>query len=62
MSSAAATTLKSLLNKTQTKAFLKFLPVILVLYLGFLTSFTMLARQHMTIREVSWILVEVFFG
>lgn len=50
------------LNTAQTKAFLKFLPVILVLYLGFLTTFTMLARDYMTFKQVSWILVDVFFG
>jgi hypothetical protein len=29
---------------------------------GFLTSFTMLARDRLSVREMSWILVKVFFG
>ena len=48
-----------------TKAFCNFLPVIVVLYLGFLTTFTMLARtseKPLTTNEMSWLLVKVFFG
>ncbi|KAL1998344.1 hypothetical protein VTN02DRAFT_6362 [Thermoascus thermophilus] len=48
--------------KEMTKAFLKFMPVVIVLYLGFLTTFTMLARDRLTLKEMSWILVKVFFG
>ncbi|KIW11929.1 hypothetical protein PV08_09202 [Exophiala spinifera] len=48
--------------KEMTKAFCKFLPVIIVLYLGFLTTFTMLARDRMTLNEMSWMLIKVFFG
>ncbi|RVX66875.1 hypothetical protein B0A52_09605 [Exophiala mesophila] len=48
--------------KEMTKAFCKFLPVIVVLYLGFLTTFTMLARDRMTLNDVSWLLIKVFFG
>ncbi|KIW64120.1 hypothetical protein, variant [Phialophora macrospora] len=48
--------------KEMTKAFCKFLPVIVVLYLGFLTTFTMLARDRMTLNEMSWLLIKVFFG
>jgi hypothetical protein len=61
----------------QTKAFCKFLPVIVVLYLGkqpsdapiialtakgFLTTFSMLARDKISVNEMSWILIKVFFG
>lgn len=49
-------------DRSQTTAFCKFLPVIIVLYLGFLTTFTMLARDRLTLNEVSWLLVKVFFG
>ncbi|KKZ66835.1 hypothetical protein EMCG_07440 [[Emmonsia] crescens] len=45
-----------------TKAFLKFLPVVAILYIGFLTTFTMLARDRLTLRQMSWILVKAFFG
>ncbi|KAL1969166.1 hypothetical protein VTN77DRAFT_420 [Rasamsonia byssochlamydoides] len=48
--------------KEMTKAFLKFMPVVIVLYLGFLTTFTMLARDRLTLKQMSWILVKVFFG
>ena len=30
--------------------------------LGFLTTFTMLARDRMTVNEMSWLLIKVFFG
>jgi hypothetical protein len=29
---------------------------------GFLTTFTMLARDRLSLRQMSWILVKVFFG
>ncbi|KAF2102898.1 hypothetical protein NA57DRAFT_31865, partial [Rhizodiscina lignyota] len=48
--------------KEMTKDFVKFLSLVLVLYIGFLTTFTLLARGHFTLREMSWILVKVFFG
>lgn len=48
--------------KEMTKAFIKFLPIVVVLYLGFLTTFTMLARDKITLSEMSWILIKVFFG
>ncbi|KAL5359921.1 hypothetical protein BJX96DRAFT_149367 [Aspergillus floccosus] len=48
--------------KEMTKAFFRFMPVVVVLYIGFLTSFTMLARDRLSVREMSWILVKVFFG
>ncbi|RDW70476.1 uncharacterized protein DSM5745_07987 [Aspergillus mulundensis] len=48
--------------KEMTKAFLRFIPVIIILYLGFLTTFTMLARDRLSTKRMSWILVYVFFG
>ncbi|GIK05714.1 hypothetical protein Aspvir_009827 [Aspergillus viridinutans] len=48
--------------KEMTKAFFRFLPVVVVLYIGFLTTFTMLARDRLSLRQMSWILVKVFFG
>lgn len=48
--------------KEMTIAFAKFLPIVVVLYLGFLTTFTMLARDKITLAEMSWILIKVFFG
>ncbi|KAL2827544.1 hypothetical protein BDW59DRAFT_143947 [Aspergillus cavernicola] len=48
--------------KEMTKAFFRFTPVIIILYLGFLTTFTMLARDRLSSKKMSWILVNVFFG
>ncbi|RAK87606.1 hypothetical protein BO79DRAFT_197011 [Aspergillus costaricaensis CBS 115574] len=48
--------------KEMTKAFFRFIPIVVVLYLGFLTTFTMLARDRLSLRQMSWILVKVFFG
>ncbi|KAF7712108.1 Uncharacterized protein PECH_000470 [Penicillium ucsense] len=48
--------------KEMTKAFLRFLPVVIVLYIGFLTTFTMLARDRLSLKQMSWMLVKVFFG
>ncbi|KAL6236795.1 hypothetical protein BDW75DRAFT_249788 [Aspergillus navahoensis] len=45
-----------------TKAFFRFVPVIIILYLGFLTTFTMLARDRLSSKKMSWILIYVFFG
>lgn len=44
------------------KDFVKFMVVVAVLYIGFLTSFTLLARDKFSLPEMSWILVKVFFG
>ena len=49
-------------NGRQTKDFVKFLSLVVILYFGFLTTFTLLGRDHFTSRQMSWILVKVFFG
>ncbi|KAJ5762557.1 uncharacterized protein N7511_005939 [Penicillium nucicola] len=46
----------------QTKAFFRFFPVVIVLYIGFLTTFTMLARDRLSLDAMSHLLVKVFFG
>lgn len=48
--------------REMTKDFFKFLSIVAILYLGFLTTFTLLARDNFSLREMSWILVKVFFG
>lgn len=40
----------------------KFMGLVLVVYLGFLATFTLLARDNFTPVEMSWILIKVFFG
>ncbi|KAF4762891.1 hypothetical protein HAV15_001508 [Penicillium sp. str.  len=48
--------------KEMTKAFFRFFPVVVVLYVGFLTTFTMLARDRLSLSTMSHLLVKVFFG
>ncbi|KAI9741505.1 MAG: hypothetical protein M1818_004311 [Claussenomyces sp. TS43310] len=48
--------------KEMTKDFCKFMVVVAILYIGFLTTFSMLARDHFTLSKMSWILIKVFFG
>ncbi|KAH7116085.1 hypothetical protein B0J11DRAFT_117124 [Dendryphion nanum] len=48
--------------KEMTKDFVKFLSLVVILYLGFLTTFILLARGLYSPREMAWILVKVFFG
>ncbi|RDW69753.1 hypothetical protein BP6252_08773 [Coleophoma cylindrospora] len=48
--------------KAMTKDFVKFMVVVAILYLGFLTTFTLLARDHFNLSQMTWILIKVFFG
>ncbi|KAF2829287.1 hypothetical protein CC86DRAFT_368328 [Ophiobolus disseminans] len=48
--------------KEMTKDFIKFLSLVVILYLGFLTTFVLLARDQFKPTEMSWILIKVFFG
>ncbi|MCJ1246489.1 hypothetical protein MMC30_003697 [Trapelia coarctata] len=48
--------------KEMTKDFIKFLGIVIILYMGFLTTFTLLARDEFTFGEMSWTLIKVFFG
>jgi len=48
--------------RSMTKEFIKFLALVVVLYLGFLTTFTMLSRHNFDFAEMSWILIKIFFG
>ncbi|KAI9641749.1 hypothetical protein NHQ30_009605 [Ciborinia camelliae] len=48
--------------KEMAKDFVKFMVIVLILYLGFLTTFTLLARDSFTLGEMSWVLIKVFFG
>ena len=45
--------------KEMTKDFVRFLSIVVILFLGFLTTFTMLARGAYTTREVLWIMINV---
>ncbi|KAK6352758.1 hypothetical protein TWF696_004760 [Orbilia brochopaga] len=48
--------------RQMTKDFLKFLALVIILYLGFLTTFTLLARDTFTLYDMTWLLIKVFFG
>ncbi|KAK6540395.1 hypothetical protein TWF694_009194 [Orbilia ellipsospora] len=48
--------------RQMTKDFIKFLALVVILYLGFLTTFTLLARDSFTLDEMTWLLIKVFFG
>lgn len=42
--------------------FFKFLVIIVIIYVGFLTTFSFLGRQTFTFEKMSWLLIRVFFG
>ncbi|KAF3915196.1 hypothetical protein ABW20_dc0106749 [Dactylellina cionopaga] len=48
--------------RQMTKDFIKFLALVVILYLGFLTTFTLLARDSFSLDEMTWLLIKVFFG
>ena len=45
--------------KEMTKDFVKFLSIVIILFIAFLTTFTMLARGSYTAREVLWLMINV---
>ncbi|KAK9375793.1 uncharacterized protein V1513DRAFT_397903 [Lipomyces chichibuensis] len=48
--------------KQMTKDFLKVLVLIVILYVGFLTTFSFLGRDHFTVNGMAWLLIRCFFG
>ncbi|KAK3072848.1 hypothetical protein LTR53_006080 [Teratosphaeriaceae sp. CCFEE 6253] len=48
--------------KEMTKDFFKFLGLVLILYVGFDTTFIFLARGTFSVTKMNWILIKVFFG
>ncbi|KAH8651620.1 hypothetical protein BGZ60DRAFT_520195 [Tricladium varicosporioides] len=48
--------------KAMVRDFVKFMVIVAIIYLGFLTTFTLLARDIFTFKEISWTLMRVFFG
>jgi hypothetical protein len=43
----------------QTKDFVKFLGIVIILFCGFLTTFTMLARGEFSARQMLWTMINV---
>lgn len=34
----------------------------MILYVGFLTTFSFLGRENFTVNQMAWLLIRVFFG
>lgn len=45
-----------------TLEFFKFLVLIIIIYVGFLTTFSFLGRDNFSFHDMAWLLVRVFFG
>jgi hypothetical protein len=48
--------------KEMGKDFLKFMVLVVIVYLGFLTTFTLVGRESFAPSRMSWILTKIFFG
>ncbi|KAI5795609.1 hypothetical protein EDC01DRAFT_59034 [Geopyxis carbonaria] len=48
--------------KQMTKEFMKFFILIVILFVGFLTTFSLISRDRMSTADMSWTLINVFFG
>ena len=44
------------------KDFVKFMVLVVILYLGFLTTFSLVGRDSFTLKSMTWILTKIFFG
>jgi hypothetical protein len=44
------------------KDFIKFMVLVVILYLGFLTTFSLIGRDTFTLQQMTWILTKIFFG
>lgn len=44
------------------KDFLKFMVLVVVIYLGFLTTFSLVGRDAYPLRDMTWFLTKIFFG
>lgn len=48
--------------KEMTMDFIKFMVIILIIYCGFLTTFSLLGRDHFTLVQMAGVLGKIFFG
>ncbi|TGZ82385.1 hypothetical protein EX30DRAFT_394705 [Ascodesmis nigricans] len=48
--------------KQMTKEFCQFCILVVIIYCGFLTTFSLLARDRMSLKDTAWLLIYVFFG
>ncbi len=48
--------------KEMTKDFIKFMVLVVIIYLGFLTTFSLLGRTYFTLPHMTMVLTKIFFG
>lgn len=48
--------------KEMGKDFLKFMVLVVIIYLGFLTTFSLVGRDTFNLSRMTWILTKIFFG
>lgn len=48
--------------KEMGKDFLKFMVLVVIIYLGFLTTFSLVGRETFNLARMTWILTKIFFG
>lgn len=48
--------------KEMAKDFLKFMVLVVIIYLGFLTTFSLVGRDVFSLSRMTWILTKIFFG
>ncbi|KAK3358269.1 hypothetical protein B0T24DRAFT_520879 [Lasiosphaeria ovina] len=48
--------------KEMGKDFIKFMVLVVIIYLGFLTTFSLIARDAYPLGDITWFLTKIFFG
>lgn len=48
--------------KEMAKDFVKFMVLVVIIYLGFLTTFSLVGRDSFPLRDMTWFLTKIFFG
>lgn len=48
--------------KEMAKDFIKFMVLVVIIYLGFLTTFSLVGRDSFPLRDMTWFLTKIFFG
>lgn len=48
--------------KEMGKDFIKFMVLVVIIYFGFLTTFSLVGRDRFGFRDMTWILTKIFFG
>lgn len=48
--------------KEMGKDFIKFMILVIIIYLGFLTTFSLMARDQFTLGDMTWRITQIFYG